>query len=145
MVEHSADTFCNFFTGFKTFEQLRETLPDFKPLRMIKPTLPTSEDQQEQQRGKKADNKGTGQQKKQDVTPTSYESYSYVVSEDKQLLKLPDFMHYQDYANPILHLELLLGSYEQFSGMQFEQLRDQQQMASLERLTKKLEFNKSDQ
>lgn len=33
----------------------------------------------------------------------------YNMSKDKQILKMPDFIHYQDYANPIFHLELLLG------------------------------------
>ena len=39
MVQNSVSTFCNFFTGFKTFEELRKSNPSFLPLRYIRPTL----------------------------------------------------------------------------------------------------------
>jgi hypothetical protein len=35
MLEQSASVFCNFLSGFKTYDQLRESMPDFKPLREI--------------------------------------------------------------------------------------------------------------
>lgn len=39
MVQNSVDMFCNFFVGFKTYEDLRSSMPSFKPMRMIVPML----------------------------------------------------------------------------------------------------------
>jgi hypothetical protein len=39
MVQSSVEMFCNFFVGFKTFEDLRSSMPSFKPMRIIVPML----------------------------------------------------------------------------------------------------------
>jgi hypothetical protein len=58
------------------------------------------------------------------------------VQKKDTVLNLPDFIHLQDYANPIFHLELLLGSMQDLSEFQND--------GNMLKLTQNLEFNKSD-
>ena len=58
------------------------------------------------------------------------------VQKKDTVLNLPDFIHLQDYSNPIFHLELLLGSMQDLSEFQND--------GNMLKLTQNLEFNKSD-
>lgn len=37
LLENSVSTFVNFFKGFKTYQELKFSVPNFKPMREIKP------------------------------------------------------------------------------------------------------------
>jgi hypothetical protein len=130
MVDSSVEIFTSFFRGFKTFSQLRNKEYNFTPMRCLKST-PTvyvdriaekakkeKEEAAKMKKGKKGKagaKKGAGNRlssvRGSGLTNSSEADGASQASvfDLPPRLKHPDFIDLQDYANPILRIELLLG------------------------------------